>query len=67
MSVAPPAVGAIATPCDDSLGAVSHKAAPTPTATTPAPILIAKCDVQGCVEGSTTSYCHADGTHFCER
>jgi hypothetical protein len=34
---------------------------PTPPLTT-----IHKCDVPGCTTGSATSYCYADGRHFCE-
>jgi hypothetical protein len=39
----------------------------TPTPTSPVPTVIPKCEVEGCVEGATMNFCHADGvTHFCE-
>jgi hypothetical protein len=37
---------------------------PTPT---PAPVTtVMKCEVAGCTTGTATSYCYADGRHFCE-
>jgi hypothetical protein len=31
-----------------------------------APVRVGRCDVRGCIEGSTSTYCSADGRHFCE-
>lgn len=38
---------------------------PMPSAT-PATTTVGKCEVAGCTTGTATSYCYADGRHFCE-
>lgn len=37
-----------------------------PTAMPTTHTTITKCDVAGCTTGTATSYCYADGRHFCE-
>jgi hypothetical protein len=30
------------------------------------PVMVDRCDIEGCVEGELSSFCRADGRHLCE-
>jgi hypothetical protein len=37
-----------------------------PTGNPGAPVMVDRCDIEGCVEGELSSFCRADGRHLCE-
>jgi hypothetical protein len=37
-----------------------------PTVSDSTPLIIARCQIRGCVDGELSSYCRTDGRHLCE-